>query len=184
MNNKNKYVEREGWVWMDLEMTGLDEKTCVILQVAMIITDSHLHEIAKMDLTIWQPESALAQMSPVVRSMHTQNGVLKKVRSSEISLEEAEEQLMGLLSEHVAYQKGYLAGNSIYMDRQFLRAYMPSIASYLHYRQIDISTIKLLAQSWLKLKAPKKTSTHTALDDIHQSIEELKYLKDHCFKSS
>lgn len=182
MSSKNKYTPPERWVWIDLEMTGLDEKNCVILQVAMIITDNTLHEIACIDATIWQPEAALANMTPVVKDMHTKNGLLKKVRSSELSLEEVEQQFMKILSEHVAYQRGYLAGNSIYMDRLFLNAHMPSITSYLHYRQLDVSTIKILAQEWYKLKAPKKTSTHTALEDIRQSIEELKFFKDHCFK--
>lgn len=182
MSNKNKYTPPERWVWIDLEMTGLDEKACVILQAAMIITDSNLHEIACVDATIWQPEAALASMVPVVKDMHTKNGLLKKVRASDVSLDEVEQQFMGILSEHVAYQRGYLAGNSIYMDRTFLRAYMPSIASYLHYRQLDISSVKILAQEWCKLKAPKKPSTHTALEDIRQSIEELKFFKDHCFK--
>lgn|SRR3989338_6209746 len=183
MVSKNKYTPPERWVWIDLEMTGLDEKHCVILQAAMIITDSNLNEIACVDATIWQPESALASMSPIVKDMHTKNGLLKKVRVSDLSLEEVEQQFMGILSEHVAYQKGYLSGNSIYMDRLFLRKHMPSIESYLHYRQLDVSSIKILAQEWFKLKAPKKPSTHTALEDIRQSIEELKFFKDHCFKS-
>lgn len=184
MNAKNKYTPPERLVWMDLEMTGLDEKTCVILQAAMIITDGNLNEISCMDTTIWQPESALLNMAPIVKEMHTKNGLLKKVRMSEVSLEQAEEQFMQVLSEHVAYQRGYLAGNSIYMDRNFMRHHMPIISGYLHYRQLDISSIKILAQEWYKLKAPKKPSTHTALEDIRQSIEELKFFRDHCFKSS
>ncbi len=182
MNARNKYTPPERLVWIDLEMTGLDEKTCVILQAAMIITDGNLNEIASIDATVWQPESALLNMVPIVKDMHTKNGLLKKVRSSELSLDEVEQQFMKILSEHVTYQKGYLAGNSIYMDRQFLSAHMPSIDSYLNYRQLDVSSIKILAQEWYKLKAPKKPSTHTALEDIKQSIEELKFFRDHCFK--
>lgn len=184
MNTRNKYTPPERWVWIDLEMTGLDENTCVILQAAMIITDSNLNEIASIDATIWQPEAALLNMVPVVKDMHTKNGLLKKVRSSEMSLSEVEQQFMKILSEHVAYQKGYLAGNSIYMDRNFLRRYMPSIDGYLNYRQLDVSSVKILAQEWCKLKAPKKPSTHTALEDIKQSIEELKFFKTHCFQMS
>lgn len=183
MNSRNRYTPPERWVWIDLEMTGLDEKTCVILQAAMIITDSNLNQIASLETTIWQPEAALLNMVPVVKNMHTKNGLLKQVRSSEVSLDEAEQQMMKVLSEHVAYQKGYIAGNSIYMDRKFLRAHMPSIDGYLHYRQLDVSSIKILALEWFKLKAPKKPSTHTALEDIKQSIEELKFFRDHCFKS-
>lgn len=183
MNAKNRYTPPERWVWIDLEMTGLNEDTCVILQAAMIITDSNLNEIASIDATIWQPEAALLNMVPVVKDMHTKNGLLKKVRSSELSLAEVEQQFMKVLSEHVAFQKGYLAGNSIYMDRNFLRRYMPSIDTYLNYRQLDVSSVKILANEWCKLKAPKKPSTHTALEDIKQSIEELKFFKTHCFQT-
>ena len=183
MNARNKYTPPERWVWIDLEMTGLNEDTCVILQAAMIITDSNLNEIASIDATIWQPEAALLNMVPVVKDMHTKNGLLKKVRSSELSLAEVEQQFMKILSEHVTYQKGYLAGNSIYMDRNFLRRYMPSIDTYLNYRQLDVSSVKILANEWCKLKAPKKPSTHTALEDIKQSIEELKFFKTHCFQT-
>jgi oligoribonuclease len=182
MNVRNKYTPPERWVWIDLEMTGLNENTCVILQAAMIITDSNLNEIASIDATIWQPEAALLNMVPIVKDMHTKNGLLKKVRSSELSLGEVEQQFMKVLSEHVAFQKGYLAGNSIYMDRNFLRRYMPSIDTYLNYRQIDVSSIKILANEWCKLTAPKKPSTHTALEDIKQSIEELRFFKTHCFQ--
>ncbi|MBH1988598.1 MAG: oligoribonuclease [Myxococcaceae bacterium] len=182
MNARTNYTPSERWVWIDLEMTGLNERQCVILQAAMVITDPFLNEVAHYEATLWQPESALLEMVPIVREMHTKNGLLKKVRESLLSLKQVEQQLMKVLSEHVAFQKGYLAGNSIYMDRCFLRAYMPMVEAYLNYRQLDVSSIKLIANEWYKLKAPKKPSTHTALADIRQSIEELRFFKDHCFK--
>lgn len=172
------------WVWLDLEMTGLDENTCVILQVAMVITDPNLRVLAEIDLPIWQPESALSSMIPVVRSMHTKNSLLDRVRTSEYSLVQAEWELLNILTHHVGYKKGVLAGNSIYVDRRFLERYMPTFAGYLHYRQIDVSSLKLIAQGWYgqKGKAPKKPSTHTALEDIKESIEELSYYKQNFFR--
>lgn len=172
------------WVWLDLEMTGLDEHNCVILQVAMVITDPHLRILAEIDLPIWQPESALSSMIPIVRSMHTKNNLLDRVRTSEFSLQQAEWELMNLLTQHVSFQKGVLAGNSIYVDRRFLQRYMPTFEGYLHYRQIDVSSIKLIAQAWFgqKGKPPKKPSSHTALEDIKESIEELSFYKQNIFR--
>lgn len=167
-------------------MTGLNEQNCVILQIAMIITDPKLKVLAEIDLPIWQPESALSSMIPYVRSMHTKNNLLDRVRTSDYSLLQAEFELMRLLTQHVAYKQGVLAGNSIYVDRRFLQAYMPAFEGYLHYQQIDVSSIKLLAQSWFgsKGKAPKKASSHTALLDIKDSIEELSFYQQHIFRHS
>lgn len=182
--SRNNQVSTSKWVWVDLEMTGLDENTCSIIQAAMIVTDSQFNELASIDIVVWQPESVLDTMSPYVREMHTKNGLIERVRASQTSLQEAESQLMTILTTHVPYKKGILAGNSIYMDRVFLRRYMPTFETYLHYRQIDVSTMKVLAQEWYgaKGKAPKKPSTHTALEDIQQSIEELKFYHQNFFK--
>ena len=182
MNLKNKHQHMSYLIWIDLEMTGLDEKVCSILQVAMVITDIKLNEVANIDIAIWQPESVIANMAPVVKIMHTNNGLLKQVRASNVSLLEAEKKLMNILNKHVTYQKGYLSGNSIYVDRRFLRKYMPTFEGYLHYRQLDISAIKILCQEWYNAKIPAKESAHTALEDVRQSIEELKYLKMCYFK--
>lgn len=171
------------FVWLDLEMTGLDDKTCTIIQMAMIITDPSLKEIAVLEQTIWQPESALETMSPFVRTMHTDNGLLARVRASQTSLAEAEQRACELLLQHVPYRKGILAGNSIWQDRRFLLRYMPSFEQSLHYRQIDVSTIKVLAKNWYGSKGepPSKASSHTALEDIRASIAELSWYRDHCF---
>lgn len=178
--DENSY---DRWVWCDLEMTGLDENSCVILQAAMVITDTNLKILSEIELPVWQPESVLATMIPIVKSMHTKNNLLDKVRASEYSLAEVEQKLMQVLTSHVPYQKGILAGNSIYMDRKFLDKYMPVFAGYLHYRQIDVSSIKLLSHAWYGAKGrpPKKVSSHTALQDIKDSIEELKFYKDNIF---
>jgi oligoribonuclease len=186
MADGNRFDEiiYDRFVWLDLEMTGLDESSCVILQVAMIITDPHFRTLAEIDLPIWQPESALSSMIPVVRSMHTKNNLLDRVRTSEYSLQQAEYELMNILTQHVGYKRGVLAGNSIYVDRRFLQRYMPIFEGYLHYRQIDVSSIKILSQAWYtsKGKAPKRPSAHTALEDIKESIEELSFYKQHIFR--
>lgn len=171
-------------VWVDLEMTGLDERQCAIIEIAMIITDLRLVELASFDTPIWQPDSVLETMTPVVRDIHTKNGLLEKVRKCKVSLNEAQHSVMQTLTAHVNHNHGYLAGNTIYMDRIFLRKYMPSVESYLHYRMLDVSSFKIVAQSWFGSKgtAPKVQANHTALSDIRGSIEELRFYQQSCFK--
>lgn len=171
----------ERWVWVDLEMTGLDDKTCCILQIAVILTDEHFNEIAQTDIVVWQPESQLESMSPFVRKMHTDNGLLERVRASTTSNAEAEQKVLELLTAHVPYRKGILAGNSVWQDRRFLIRHMPLLEQYLHYRQIDVSTLKVVANAWYGSKGlpAAKASTHTALEDIRASIEELKHYRAH-----
>jgi len=171
------------FVWLDLEMTGLDDKRCHIIELAMIITDGDLNELAQVEQCIWQPESALETMSPFVRKMHTDNGLLAKVRASTTSQAEAEQAVIDVLLKHVPYKKGILAGNSIWQDRRFLLAHMPNFESLLHYRQIDVSTIKVLSKQWYGPAgdAPGKPSSHTALDDIRASLAELRWYKQNIF---
>lgn len=165
--------------WMDLEMTGLDPETCVIVQLAMIVTDAELNEIAPpLELTIWQPESALASMTPFVRAMHEKSGLLAQIRASEISVDEAEREVMEVLTRHAAYRTARLAGNSIGQDRRFLVKHMPVLEGYLHYRQIDVSTLKELALWWYGEKVEKpELGKHTALHDVRQSIAELAHYR-------
>ena len=169
-------------LWLDLEMTGLNPKKCHILQVATIITDFHLNEIVATDFIIWQPKSVLAAISPPIKLMHSQNKLLPKVESSKITLEDVESYIFQLLLKHSHYQNTYLIGNSIHVDRLFLKQHMPLVEKFLHYRQIDISSIKMLCREWFNMSFQSSTKTHTALEDIRQSIEELKYLRDNCFK--
>ncbi len=171
------------FVWLDLEMTGLDDQACRIIEMAMIITDGELNELALLEQCIWQPESALETMSPFVRKMHTDNGLLDKVRASTTSQDEAEEKMIDTLLQHVPYKKGVLAGNSIWQDRRFLLRHMPTFESMLHYRQIDVSTIKVLSKQWYgdSGAAPGKPSSHTALDDIRASINELRWYRQNIF---
>jgi oligoribonuclease len=171
------------FVWCDLEMTGLDDQTCTIIQMAILITDGSLKELGMLEQTVWQPESVLETMTPFVRNMHTENGLLSRVRASQIGLAEAEQRACELLLQHVPYRKGVLAGNSIWQDRRFLLRYMPHFEQLLHYRQVDVSTIKVLSKTWYgsKGESPQKPSSHTALEDIRASIAELSWYRDHCF---
>ncbi len=177
--------QKHFWVWMDLEMTGLNDKTCTILQIATIITDEKFNEIDCLDMKIWHPEETLSRMSPFVRQMHTDNGLLNQVRSSPHALEDAERKTLQMISDHVPHKKGILAGNSIWQDRRFLLRYMPNLENYLHYRMIDVSAIKTLSHAWFKEKdhLPRQQSAHTALEDIRHSIHELKFYRERYFKS-
>ncbi len=179
MNNINR------WVWLDLEMTGLNEKECVILEAAMIITDTKLNELSSINLVIWQPEHILQQITPLIQVMHTNNGLLKKVRNSNISITQAETKLMNIITNNVPFKGGILAGNSIYTDRRFLNKYMPLIDNYLHYQHLDVSSIKILTETLLgqQGKAPKNNSNHQAMSDIKQSIKEFKFYQKYCFKN-
>src|SRR6476659_2775460 len=130
---------------MDLEMTGLDPETCGIVQMAIILTDTHLNEVAPpLELTIWQPPAVLEAMSPFVRAMHQKSGLLPHIEKSEVSVEDAEHEAMRLIAPHAPYRTARLCGNSIGQDRRFLVKYMPRLEGYLHYRQIDVSTLKEL----------------------------------------
>ncbi|CAN5568117.1 oligoribonuclease [soil metagenome] len=172
---------------MDLEMTGLDPTTDVIVEIATLITDDDLEVVAEgPDLVIHQPAEKLAAMADVVREMHTKSGLLPLIEASTLSLAEASEQTLAFLREHIAEPHTVpLCGNSIGTDRRFLAAWLPEIEDHLHYRSIDVSTIKELARRWypqVAAKAPRKHGTHRALDDIRESVAELRYFRDHAFK--
>ncbi len=167
-----------------MEMTGLDPDSCAIVQMAMILTNTELEELAPpLELTIWQPESVLASMTPFVRSMHEKSGLLQQVKNSKISVAEAEQEALELLSRHATYRTARLCGNSIGQDRRFLAKYMPVLEGYLHYRQLDVSTLKELASWWYGVKFDKPDEgKHTALHDIEQSIAELKHYRSKIFR--
>ena len=171
-------IQTNPLVWLDMEMTGLDPKSRVPLQVAMILTDDDLNELEAVEITIWQPESALETMCPFVRKMHTTNGLLEQVRSSSTSLDQAEQRLMTLLSGHCMYRQGILCGNSIHQDRRFLNAYFPTLANYLHYRMIDVSSLKELTHRWYGSEhqyVKSDVGAHTALADTRESVNELRH---------
>ena len=173
-------------VWMDLEMTGLDATHDVIVEIATIVTDDQLNIVAEgPDLVIHQGEEALAKMDAVVVEMHTRSGLLVEIRSSTITLEEAGAATLAFIKEHVPLASTVpLCGNSIGMDRRFLTAYLPEIENWLHYRSIDVSSVKELVRRWypqVKNELPHKNGTHRALDDIRSSIGELQFYRTRVF---
>jgi oligoribonuclease len=173
---------------MDLEMTGLDPARHVIVEIATLITDDELNIVAEgPDLVVHASEEQLAQMDDVVVTMHTASGLIEEIRSSTISLEEAGAATLEFLRTHITDPRTVpLCGNSIGMDRRFLAAYLPEIENHLHYRSVDVSTVKELARRWYPgdLAAfDRKSSAHRAMDDIRESIDELRYWRERVFRS-
>lgn len=169
-------------VWMDLEMTGLDPETDLIIEMATIITDSDLNIVAEGPvLAIRQPEANLAAMDEWNQTHHSQSGLLDRVRKSPVSQREAEAQTLAFLEQHVDENTAPLCGNTIWQDRRFLARYMPDLERYLHYRVIDVSSIKELVARWRPelLAGFSKANEHTALADIRESIAELAYYRVH-----
>ena len=173
-------------VWVDLEMTGLDINTCHIIEMACIITDKDLNVIAESeDIIIHQPDDIMDNMNEWCTQHHGESGLTKSVKESTISLAQAECQMLEFIKGHVSKGTCPLAGNSVHADRLFLNKYMPDFLSHLHYRIIDVSTVKELCRRWYPKEftnAPTKKLAHRALDDIRESIEELKYYREHLFK--
>lgn len=175
-------------VWMDLEMTGLDHTTEVIVEIATLVTDDDLEIVAEgPDLVVHQPDEVLDRMDPFVVDMHTKSGLLDAIRASTVSLEAAGEATLAFIREHVPEAATVpLCGNSIGTDRRFLAAYLPEIEEYLHYRSIDVSSVKELVKRWypgLNGSRPHKPGTHRALDDIRQSVDELRFYRERVFRT-
>ncbi|MGH8909940.1 MAG: oligoribonuclease [Egibacteraceae bacterium] len=174
-------------VWVDLEMTGLDPARHVIVEIAVVITDGALeHVVEGPDLVLAADEAALALMEPVVVEMHTASGLLDEVRRSCLAVAEAETQVLEFVRRFVPKPRvAPLAGNSIHADRAFLASRMRELNSWLHYRNVDVSTVKELARRWYPnayAAAPKKAKGHRALADIHESIAELRYYRAQLFR--
>ncbi len=172
-------------LWIDLEMTGLDANIDVVLEIASIITDSQLNFIAQGPaLVIHQPEVMLALMNEQVHKIHAKSGLIDLVKNSTISLEQAEQQTVDFLVQQAQKASLLLAGNTVWQDRSFLVKYMPRVMEYLHYRLIDVSSIKELMRHWYP-KNPhirfKKNDNHRALEDVQGSIEELKHYRKYFF---
>jgi oligoribonuclease len=171
---------------MDLEMTGLEPASDVIVEIATLITDDELNVIAEgPDLVVHQPDDKLALMHDVVVHMHTRSGLLEAIKVSTITLEDAGAQTLAFIKQHITEPRTVpLCGNSIGTDRRFLAAYLPEIEDYLHYRSVDVSSIKELTKRWypgIRDARVKKESAHRALDDIQASIEELRFYREHAF---
>jgi oligoribonuclease len=173
-------------VWIDLEMTGLEPETDVIVEIATIITDGTLNHVEPgPDLLVAAPAAALEQMADVVRQMHTDSGLLEQLQHVDRTAQEAEAETLAFVRTHVPEPAiAPLAGNSVHADRMFLRRYMPTLEAHLHYRNVDVSTLKELARRWrpqLLGQAPAKSERHRALEDINESIAELRFYRDALF---
>jgi oligoribonuclease len=173
---------------MDLEMTGLDPARHAVVEIATVVTDDQLEIVAEgPDLVVTATGDQLADMDDVVEAMHTRSGLLKAIQESTMTLEDAGAATLEFLRQHIpAAGTVPLCGNSIGTDRRFLAAWLPEIDRYLHYRSIDVSTIKELARRWYPdayARAPKKAGAHRALGDIRESIEELRYYREAIFRA-
>ena len=171
-------------LWIDLEMTGLDPSGDVILQAALVVTDAALDPLDEVSVVVRQPEEALARMSPFVRDMHTRTGLLDRVRASVVDLEQAERRLLACARAWCP-APATLCGNSIWNDRRFIARYMPALDRHLHYRVVDVSSLKVLAARWYGDAAVfvKPTAgAHDATIDVKQSIAELRHYRDTLFR--
>ena len=169
-------------VWMDLEMTGLDPDRERIIEIATIVTDSDLEVVAEGPvLAVRQPEALLAAMDEWNQSHHSASGLLDRVRRDGVAEREAEAVTLAFLEQHVEKKRSPLCGNTIWQDRRFLSRYMPTLEDYLHYRMVDVSSIKELVQRWRPdlMSGFSKNNEHTALADIRESIAELRYYREH-----
>jgi len=174
-------------VWVDCEMTGLDPTHDALLEIATIITDYDLEIIARGPvLAIKQSDARLAAMDAWNRRTHKKSGLIDRVREEGITVAEAERQTLAFVKKYCYARTAPLCGNSIGQDKRFLARYMPGLHEFLHYKVVDVSTIKLLANEWYggKYEAPKKKELHRALDDIEESIAELAYYREHVFVRS
>jgi len=172
-------------VWIDLEMTGLDPSRERIIEIATVITDGQLNVVKEgPDLVVHQPQALLDAMDDWNRSHHGGSGLVERVRRSRVSESEAEEQTLSFVSQYVTKSRtAPLAGNSVHQDRRFLERYMPRLNDYLHYRNVDVSTIKELAKRWYPdVRGYQKQNSHRALDDIRESIAELRYYRREVFR--
>lgn len=188
MNEKKKNDTPAKLVWMDLEMTGLDSDRDVIIEMATLITDIDLNVVAEgPEIVIQQPASLFATMDAWNQEHHTKSGLWEKVIKSTVSQQQAETLTLEFIKQHVGPRESPLCGNSIWQDRRFIAKHMKQLDAYLHYRLIDVSTLKLLGKMWRPkdmVTLIEKKSSHRALDDIKESIEELRSYRSLLFKSS
>jgi oligoribonuclease len=180
-------VNPNNLIWIDMEMTGLDPQKERIIEIATIVTDSKLNLVAEGPVfAVHQPQELLDGMDSWNTKQHNSSGLVQRVQQSNVTEAQAEAETLAFLKKYLPAGRSPMCGNSIYQDRRFLYRYMPELEKFFHYRLIDVSTIKELAQRW----APRiygglqKESTHLALSDIRDSIEELKYYREHFFNQS
>jgi oligoribonuclease len=172
-------------IWIDMEMSGLSPDTDRVLEVALVVTDAELNTIAEAPvLVVHQSDAVLDGMDAWNKGTHGKSGLIDKVKASPLSDAEVEAQMIAFLKEHVPNRTSPMCGNSICQDRRFMARHMPELEAYFHYRNLDVSTLKELARRWKPklLDGFKKENKHTALADIYESIEEMKYYREHFIK--
>ncbi|CAN5881433.1 oligoribonuclease [soil metagenome] len=186
MNTADGTTLAQPLVWIDCEMTGLDPDTDLIVEIATIVTDGTLERVERGPaLVVAAPDAALDGMADIVRRMHTSSGLLDEIRATDRTVAAAEAATLEFVRTHVPEPAlAPLAGNTVHADRMFLRRYMPTLEAHLHYRNVDVSTVKELARRWdpsLLTQTPDKQERHRALDDILESIAELRFYRDALF---
>lgn len=177
-------LELDRLIWIDLEMTGLSPEKDVIIEIATIVTDANLQVLAEGPIVaIHQPDERLNGMDEWNTTQHGKSGLTQRVKDSEFTVRDAEQQTLAFLRKYLAEKNSPMCGNSICQDRRFLANYMPELENFFHYRNLDVSTLKELARRWKPeiLKGLKKGSNHLAMDDIKDSIEELRYYRNKLF---
>ena len=178
--------DQNNLLWLDMEMTGLDPDRDRIIEVAIVVTDSQLNVLSQAPvLVVHQADAVLDAMDEWNKGTHARSGLIDKVKASTLTERAAEEQLLAFLAQHVPARTSPMCGNSICQDRRFLARYMPRLEAYFHYRNLDVSTLKELVKRWKPeiAKGLVKQGKHEALADIHESIDELKYYREHFLKS-
>ena len=178
--------DQNNLVWLDMEMTGLDPDSDRIIEVAIVVTDAQLNMVSQAPvLVVHQPDSVLDAMDDWNKSTHARSGLIDKVKASTLGERAVEDQLLTFLAQHVPGKTSPMCGNSICQDRRFLARHMPRLEAYFHYRNLDVSTLKELARRWKPeiAKGLVKQGKHEALADIHESIEELKYYREHFLRA-
>ncbi|OBU15810.1 oligoribonuclease [Photobacterium aquimaris] len=177
-------ISDQNLIWIDLEMTGLDPETHKIIEIATVVTDPQLNVLAEGPvLAIYQAEAELAKMDDWCTTTHTNSGLVERIRQSTITEAQAVAQTVAFLEQWVPKGVSPICGNSIGQDRRFLYKHMPVLEQYFHYRYLDVSTLKELTRRWKPelLDGFSKQGSHLALDDIHDSIAELRYYREHIF---
>ncbi len=177
--------KKNNLIWIDLEMTGLDPDSDVIIEIATIVTDAHLNILAEGPVfAVHQTEETLARMDEWCQRTHGQSGLTERVRQSLVDTAEAERVTLDFLSRWSENRASPMCGNSICQDRRFLYRYMPRLEAFFHYRNLDVSTVKELARRWNPsvLNGMSKQGAHLALDDIRESIAELRHYRERFFK--
>ena len=172
-------------IWIDMEMSGLNPDAERILEVAIVVTDAQLNTIAEAPvLVVHQSDAVLGAMDDWNKSVNARSGLIERVKASTLTESEAERRMVAFLDQHVPPRISPMCGNSVHQDRRFLVRHMPALEAYFHYRNIDISTLKELARRWKPqiMSGFAKHGKHEALADIHESIEELKYYREHFIK--